>query len=65
MVIAEVAAIVLLAATFIPSIAARDESSGMAVLGAAGVVAAGALVGFGAYWASEDTEVAGATGPEP
>ena len=62
-VVAEIAAIVLLAATFIPSIAARDESSGMAVLGAAGVVAAGVLVAFGAYWASEDTESAGATGP--
>ena len=49
--------------TFIPSIAARDESSGMAVLGAAGVVAAGVLVGFGAYWASEDTESVSATGP--
>ena len=62
-VIAETAAIILLAATFVPSIAARDESSGMAVLGAAGIVAAGVLVGFGAYWASEDVESVSATGP--
>ena len=61
--VAEIAAIVLLAATFIPSVAARDESSGIAVLGAAGVVAAGTLIGFGAYWASEDTESVSATGP--
>ena len=49
--ISEIAAIVLLAATFIPSIAERDESSGPAFLAAAGAVAAVALIGFGAYWA--------------
>jgi plastocyanin len=49
--IAEIAAIVLLAATFIPSIAERDESSGVPFLAAASAVAAGALIAFGAYWA--------------
>ena len=49
--ISEIAAIVLLAATFIPAIAERDESSGPGFLAAAGAVAAVALIGFGAYWA--------------
>jgi len=61
--VAEIAAIVLLALTFVPSIAARDQSSGFAAVGAAGVVVAGVLIGFGAYWAGEDTQSAGATGP--
>ena len=46
--VAEIAAIVLLAATFIPSVAARDESFGVPALGVAGAVAAVALIAFGA-----------------
>ena len=49
--VAEIAAIVLLAATFIPSVAARDESFGVPALGVAGAVAAVALIAFGVYWA--------------
>ena len=51
--IAEIATIVLLGATFIPSIAARDESSGVPVLAATSVVAVAALIGFGIYWADK------------
>jgi plastocyanin len=60
--IAEIAAIVLLAATFIQSIAERDESSSPAFLVGAGAVAAVALIGFGAYWADhyDTTSVAAA-----
>jgi plastocyanin len=60
--IAEIAAIVLLAATFIPSIAERDESSGVPFVGSATVVVGVALTGFGAYWANhyETKTVAGA-----
>lgn len=60
--VAEIAAILLLAATFIPSIAERDQSSGVPFLAAASAVAAGALIAFGAYWANhyETTTVASA-----
>lgn len=62
--VAEIAAIVLLAATFIPSVAEADESSGVPFLGAASAVAAVALIAFGAYWANhyETTTVASAPG---
>ena len=57
--ITEIAAIVLLAATFIPSIAKGDESSGLAFVSAAGAVVAVALIAFGAYWADHyDTTLA-------
>jgi plastocyanin len=60
--IAEIAAIVLLAATFVPSIAERDESSGPAFLAGAGAVAAVALIGAGAYWADHyDTKTVAAS----
>jgi plastocyanin len=51
--VAEIATIVLLGATFLPSIAARDESSGVPVLAVTSVVAAAALIGFGVYWADK------------
>jgi plastocyanin len=47
--IAELAAIVLLAATFIPTVAARDQSSGIALLAGAGAVAAVVVVGGGLF----------------
>jgi plastocyanin len=60
--IAEIAAVVLLAATFIPSIAERDRSSNVSFLAATTMVAAAALIGFGAYWANEyDTTTAAGT----
>jgi plastocyanin len=51
--IAEIATIVLLGATFIPAIAARDESSGVPVLAVTSVIGAAALIGFGIYWADK------------
>jgi plastocyanin len=51
--IAEITTIVLLAATFIPAIAERDRSSGAPFLAVTTMVAAAALIGFGAYWANE------------
>jgi plastocyanin len=50
--VAELAAIVLLAATFIPAVAARDESSGIGMLAGAGVATAIVLVGFGLFWSN-------------
>ena len=61
--IAEISAIILLAATFIPSIAARDESSGPAFLAGAGVVAALALIGFGVYWSDHYGTTSAAASP--
>jgi plastocyanin len=60
--IAEIAAIVLLAATFIPHVVDGDDSSGMRVLAIAGVGAAVLFVGCGWYWADsyETTVDAGA-----
>jgi plastocyanin len=60
--VAEIAAIVLLAATFVPRIAARDDSSGVRALAVASVATAVLFVGFGWYWASkyETTVAAGA-----
>ena len=51
--VAEIAAIVLLAATFIPSLAERDHSGGVAALAAAGAIVVIAFVGLGLYWADE------------
>ena len=51
--IAELAAIVLLAATFIPAVAAPDRSSsGIALLAGTGAATAIILVGFGLYWSN-------------
>ena len=60
--LAEVAAIVVLAATFIRAVAERDESSGTAVLAGAGAITAIVFVSFGLYWADEyePTAVVGA-----
>jgi len=60
--LAEIAAIVLLAATFIPGVAERDESSGIAVLAGAGAITAIVFVALGLYWADkyETTTVVGA-----
>jgi plastocyanin len=52
-VIAEIATIVLLATTFIPAIARRDHSSRPSFLATGAIVAAAALIGFGAYWANK------------
>ena len=49
--VAEIAAIILLAATFIPSVAERDESSGVPFLAGAIAVVAVAAIALGAYWA--------------
>ena len=52
--VAEIAAIVLLAATFIPSLAERgDHSGGIAALEAAGAIVIIAFVGLGLYWANK------------
>jgi plastocyanin len=60
--VVEIAAIVLLAATFIPAVAARDESSGVRVLAGAGAVSVIAMVGLGLYWSNHyDTAVTAAT----
>ena len=61
--VAEIAAIVALAATFIPTIAARDESSGTVVLAGAGAVTAIVLIGFGWYWADKYETTAVASEP--
>jgi plastocyanin len=52
--VAEIAAIVLLAATFIPAVAETDESWGTGFLGAAAAVTAVVFVGLGAVWAGDD-----------
>ena len=61
--VAGIAVIVLLAATFVPAIAARDESGGVPTLAAAGAVVVVAFVGFGIYWAGQDETTAAAGGP--
>ena len=48
--VVEIAAVVLLAATFVPSVVDEGESS-VQLLGGATVIAAVALVGLGVYWA--------------
>jgi plastocyanin len=63
-VIAEIAAILLLAATFIPAIAERDRSLSASFLATTAVVAVAALIGFGAYWANKyDTATTEAAAP--
>ena len=52
--VAEVAAVVLLGATFIPAVAARDESSGIGLLAGTAAVTAIVMVGFGLFWSSRD-----------
>jgi len=53
--IAQIAAIVLIAATFIPSIDSQDAPLGMPALGAATVVAAIVLVGLTLKWKPDDS----------
>ena len=60
---AEIAATVLLAATFVPSLAARDHSSGRATMQVAVAVVAIAFIGFGRYWADKYDTTAAASGP--
>ncbi len=52
--VAEIAAILLLAATFIPAVAETDKSWGTGFLGAAAAVTAVVFVGLGAVWAGDD-----------
>jgi plastocyanin len=62
--VAEIAAVVLLAATFVPRIAVRDRSSSAGAFATATVVAVAALIGFGAYWSNEyDTTTTSAAAP--
>ena len=60
--VAEVAAIVLLAATFLPSLTEHDQSGGIVTLAAAGAVVI-AFAGFGIYWANKYETTAVASGP--
>jgi plastocyanin len=60
---AEIAAIVLLAATFIPLVAERDRSSPVTVLIAAGTIAAVGFIAAGLYWADKYETTAVAGGP--
>ena len=61
--VAEIAAIILLAATFIPSVAEGDESSGVPFLAGAIAVVAVAAIALGAYWADHYETEAEASGP--
>jgi plastocyanin len=61
--VAEIAAILLLAATFIPAVAERDGSWGTGFLGAAAAVTAVVFVGFGAVWAGDDASDTAADPP--
>ena len=63
MLVAEIAAIVMLAATFVPAIAERDESSGVPFLVAAIGVAALVSVALGAYWADHYETTSAASAP--
>jgi plastocyanin len=51
--LAEIAAIVVLAVTFVPGLAEGDASSGPAVLAGAAVLTAIVFVAFGIYWADK------------
>jgi plastocyanin len=62
-IVAEIAAIVLLASTFLPSIATSDKSSGVPFLGAAIAVAAITLIAFAVYWANHYDTTAVASAP--
>ena len=61
--VAEIAAIALLAGTFLPALAARDEPGGVLALGVAVAVVLIAYVGFGLYWAGTYRTTAAAGGP--
>jgi plastocyanin len=61
--VAEIATIVLLAATFIPLFAERDRSSPVSVLIAAGAIAAVGFTAAGIYWADKYDTTAAAGGP--
>lgn len=61
--VAEVAAIVLLAATFLPSLAQHDHSGGVVTLRAAGAIVVIAFAGFGIYWSNKYETTATAGGP--
>ena len=61
--VAEVAAIVLLAATFLPSLAEHDHSGGVVTLRAAGAIVVIAFAGFGIYWSNKYETTATAGGP--
>jgi plastocyanin len=63
--VAEIAAILLLAATFIPAVAESDESWGAGFLAAAAAVTAVAFIALGAIWAGSDESEAstGASSP--
>ena len=61
--VAEIAAIVLLAATFVPSLAEHDGSDSVVALEAAGAIVVIAFVGLGIYWASKYETTAVAGGP--
>ena len=61
--IAAITSIVLLAASFVPAIADRDESSNLVAMEAGVAVVAIAYVGFGFYWANTNDTPAVAGGP--
>ena len=61
--VAEIVAILLLAATFIPSVAERDESSGVPFLAGEVAVVTVAAVALGVYWADHYDTEAKASGP--
>jgi plastocyanin len=61
--IAELAAIVLLAVTFVPAIAARDQSSGIGLLAGTGAATAIVLVGFGLFWSNHYETITTAATP--
>jgi plastocyanin len=52
-VIAEIAAVLMLLATFIPAVASTDVSFPAPLFAASAAVAAVVLIGFGAYWADD------------
>lgn len=59
----QIAAIVLLAATFVPSVAKNDSSLPLPALGAAGAIAAVALIGMTVRWQPEDQPAAAPAAP--
>ena len=61
--VAEIATIVLLAATFLPSLTEHDDSGGIATLAAAGAIVVVAFAGFGIYSADKYETTAAAGGP--
>ena len=57
------AAIILLAATFLPSLAEHDHSGGVVILRAAGAIVVIAFAGFGIDWSNKYETTATAGGP--